>query len=123
MSKWNSDSALRVLDLLEVSLREKQFTRRHLAEKAGLRAASTVQTHLNALRDGGCITLAGRGAPEITSHGRLILAAWRVSKERGKTGWTAVATIHRGVTQDALRRAASTPGVSIRIVPPEGGGR
>lgn len=85
MARWNSSSALRVLDHLEVALREKRFTRRHLAGMAGLRAASTVQAHLNALRDAGCLTLSGREAPVITPHGHMILAAWRRT-QKGSAG-------------------------------------
>ena len=82
MPKWNSDSALSILDHLDKALTERKFTRKLLAERAGKSAPSTVQAHLNALQEGKCVKLAGRAAPEITPHGRLILAAWRETKRR-----------------------------------------
>lgn len=80
--RWNSDSALKILDALATGLKQGKWTRSHIATSCGLRSPATAQAHLNKLAEGGLVALKGREKPEITSQGTLVLAAWRETKKR-----------------------------------------
>ena len=80
--RWNSDSALKILNALDTALKEKKWTRAHIATLCGLRSPATVQAHLNKLAEGGLVTLSGREKPVITPKGTLMLAAWREVRRR-----------------------------------------